>query len=174
MIHNVTQGSVGIFMDAENVIKAFHSTIDGIDGAHIDFSVMKGLLAGNRDVRCSKAYGTYFPDTGVSSGLKSIESAGFELELEKFNGHCQKGVDVSLALDVSDCADGSECDTILLVSGDADFIPAVRKAKKRGKKVQVAAFENVLSYDLAEEADEVILLDELRMVDAKYIEKRAS
>ena len=56
MNYNETHSSVGIFMDAENVIKAFRETTDGIDGAYIDFGEMRNLLAGDRDIRCSKAY----------------------------------------------------------------------------------------------------------------------
>ena len=174
MNYNETHSSVGIFMDAENVIKAFRETTDGIDGAYIDFGEMRNLLAGDRDIRCSKAYGIYFPDTGVSSGLRHIEGAGFDLELERFNGYCQKGVDMSMGLDAVECAMTNDCDTILLVSGDGDFVPAARKAKNLGKRVQVAAFESVLSEDLAEIADEVILLDQLRMVDTRCIRKRAA
>lgn len=53
----------------------------------------------------------------------------------------QKGVDVKLALDVLDFAHEDRFDVSILITGDADFVPLIRKATSIGKQVLVAHFE---------------------------------
>ncbi len=167
------QERVAIFVDTENVIKSFKDSTPGIR-ARIDFGAMRELLAGGRKVSCSRAYSGYSPYYGISPFLRSMEEAGFHLDLEEVHGPAQKGVDVSMALDLVDTARYTPCDTVILVSGDADFRPAVRRVKGLGKKVQVASFESALSPSLAEEADEVTILDRLRMVDPDSVRVQES
>ena len=70
-----------------------------------------------------------------------------------------------MAMDIGDYINDDDCDTIIIVSGDADFIPAVERAHKKGIIVIVASFAISLSSKLAKKADKVILLDKLNMVD---------
>ena len=45
-------------------------------------------------------------------------------------------------------------DTLVLVSGDGDFIPLVEYLKNQGKRVEVLAFDKSTSHALIEVADE--------------------
>ena len=156
---------VAIFVDFDNVFKGFRESVAGIPEVFINFNEMGRLLAADRSVILKKAYGAKMQDFEIPGAYKSIVKAGFDQVLENCDGPVQKGVDVRLALELDDCSRETSCDNILLVSGDADFIPVVRRAQARGKKVQVAAFSNCLSHNLAAAADEVILLDELKILD---------
>lgn len=49
--------------------------------------------------------------------------------------------DVEIAMDVTRCAHEVRPDTVVLVSGDCDFVPLVLELRKRGVRVEVAAFE---------------------------------
>ena len=51
-----------------------------------------------------------------------------------------------------------QADTVVLVSGDGDFVPLVKHLKRAGKRVEVAAFGDGLSVDLATTADAVTRL----------------
>lgn len=53
----------------------------------------------------------------------------------------QKGVDVQLALDVLDFAHEDRFDVAVLITGDADFVPLVRKITSIGKQALIAHFE---------------------------------
>ncbi len=52
----------------------------------------------------------------------------------------QKGIDVELALDVLDLAHLDRFDICVLISGDADFVPLVRKLTALGKQVLLGYF----------------------------------
>ena len=78
----------------------------------------------------------------------------------------QKGVDMSMGIDAIECARQKVCDTIVLVTGDGDLAPAVRKIRSYGVKVQVASFKGALNGSLSDAANGTIILDDLRMVDA--------
>ncbi|MBQ3736926.1 MAG: NYN domain-containing protein [Candidatus Methanomethylophilaceae archaeon] len=156
---------VAIFMDFDNMYKGFRETVFGIRGVHIDLTEMDKLLANGRQVVVRRAYNGEVIGYNPHTVFQKAESAGYELATEMCDGYIQKGVDVRLALEMDDCSRDSNCDTILLISGDADFVPVVRRARKFGKKIQVASFKNCLSHSLEEAADVIIPLDRLRMLD---------
>jgi uncharacterized LabA/DUF88 family protein len=53
----------------------------------------------------------------------------------------QKGIDVQYALDVLDYAHTNRFDVAVLVTGDADFVPLVRKITSIGKHALIAHFQ---------------------------------
>jgi uncharacterized LabA/DUF88 family protein len=53
----------------------------------------------------------------------------------------QKGVDVQLALDVLDFAHEDRFDVAVLITGDGDFVPLVRKITSIGKQALIAYFQ---------------------------------
>ena len=74
--------------------------------------------------------------------LKKIRSQGKNLRVEK-------GVDVKIASDMIDlCLVRDICDVCILISGDADFIPAMKVIKGQGKEVITASVGKGYSRDL--------------------------
>jgi uncharacterized LabA/DUF88 family protein len=67
----------------------------------------------------------------------------------------EKGVDVMLATDVVTNAYNDHYDTAIVVSGDADFYPALQAVKDVGKHIEVAAFDMNLSAESARVSDVV-------------------
>lgn len=53
----------------------------------------------------------------------------------------QKGVDVNIALDCLDIAHSDRYDVAIIIAGDEDFVPLVRKVTALGKRVLIAHFE---------------------------------
>ena len=158
--------SVMILVDYDNLVRSFRNSIPGIAGAYIDFDLMKRLLAQDRYVAGARVYSGFEEGCPISKGLSRMLDCGYELYLEPIVSGHQKGVDMSMGIDAVEYARQNVCDTILLVTGDGDLGPAARRIKQYGVKVQVASFRNSLSNCLIEEADEIIILDMLRMVDA--------
>jgi len=54
----------------------------------------------------------------------------------------EKGVDVNIAVDMLVAAYENLCDRIILVSSDTDLLPAVLKAKEKGKTVEYIGFSH--------------------------------
>jgi len=74
--------------------------------------------------------------------LKVIRSCGKKLRVEK-------GVDVKIASDMIDFSlVNDECDVCILISGDADFLPAMNVIKRQGREVITACVGRGYSRDL--------------------------
>lgn len=76
----------------------------------------------------------------------------------------QKGVDVLMSLDIVEKAITHQVPHMILVAGDADFIPAIRKAKEQGAIVHLFCAKNDVNRELLYEVDEVhsLSLTEIR------------
>ncbi|MDI6721843.1 MAG: NYN domain-containing protein [Candidatus Aenigmarchaeota archaeon] len=72
-----------------------------------------------------------------------------------------KGDDIHLATDMLSFAYENVYDTAILVSGDGDFVPAIKKIQKMGKKVENAYFSVSRSDFLRDVCNSSILLDEI-------------
>lgn len=60
----------------------------------------------------------------------------------------EKGIDVKIAIDMVEYAVKDKCDCIILISGDADFIPALKLAENNNKNAYTAFLTFGYSYDL--------------------------
>ncbi|MEK6476607.1 NYN domain-containing protein [Catalinimonas sp. 4WD22] len=64
---------------------------------------------------------------------------------------CYKGADIPLSIKATQLA--HKVDTIIILSGDADFVELVRHLKSEGVRVEIAAVEQTTAEILVEEAD---------------------
>jgi uncharacterized LabA/DUF88 family protein len=71
----------------------------------------------------------------------------------------EKGIDVQVATDMLWQAHNNVYDTAVLVSGDADYVPAVEAVKAIGKHVEVAFVTQGRSMALQQSADRFVQLD---------------
>lgn len=60
----------------------------------------------------------------------------------------EKGVDVNIAVDILVATYENLCDLIILVSSDTDLLPAIKKAKEKGKIMEYVGFSHQRSYAL--------------------------
>ena len=80
-------------------------------------------------------------------------------DLQEFTGGVKKADwDVGLAIDAVRTAD--MVDTIVIVSGDGDFIPLIQYLKGKGRRVEVVAFGRSASGKVREEADDFLDIEE--------------
>ena len=102
-------------------------------------------------------YGSY---TGAERGafsafkerLKSLGDVELYL-IERSKCEREKGVDVRLATDMLVHAAWNNYDVAILVSGDADFEPVVRRVRDLGKKVYISFFPYAIAEALKEASD---------------------
>ena len=71
----------------------------------------------------------------------------------------EKGIDIMIATDLLYFAWNNFYNVAVLVSGDSDFAYALQAVKNMGKHVEVAYFENAVSKDLLDVADNRHLLN---------------
>jgi uncharacterized LabA/DUF88 family protein len=72
----------------------------------------------------------------------------------------EKGIDVQIAVDMIRLGLMKACEGIMLVSGDSDYIYAVRFAKDLGSNVYIASFQMGGSVELRNEGDGFIIIDQ--------------
>ena len=158
---------VGVFIDTQNL---YHSARN-LYGARVNFgAILKEAVAGRQLIR-AVAY-VITTETGEEkSFLDALEKAGIETvakPLQIFYGGAKKADwDVGMAIDAVRTAE--IVDTIVIGSGDGDFIPLVEYLKNQGRRVEVIAFGRSSSGKLKEACDEFIDLGEEA---GKYIIKR--
>lgn len=71
----------------------------------------------------------------------------------------EKGVDIDLATDMLRLAYNNAYDTAIIVTGDGDFVSAVKGVKDMGKHVENANFKEGKGYHLRTACDKFIPLD---------------
>ena len=76
-------------------------------------------------------------------------------------GFVMKGDDVYLAIDVVSGAYENFYDTTIIVSGDEDFVPLIKRAQKLGKKIENAYFIRSSSNALKHSSDYSICLNKI-------------
>lgn len=70
----------------------------------------------------------------------------------------QKGVDMKIGLDVSLLAAKKIVRKVILITGDSDFVPVMKLARREGLKVYLNTFGHSVSPTLKEHADGLIEL----------------
>ena len=71
----------------------------------------------------------------------------------------QKGVDIKIGLDISWLASRNVVDRVILFTGDTDFVPAMKYARREGVQVVTAALRDTVRPEFKEHSDEFRLVD---------------
>ena len=93
----------------------------------------------------------------IHNGTKSMEELtekDFFLNLE------QKEVDMKIGLDISSLAYKKQVDRIILISGDSDFVPAAKMARREGIDFILDPLFNHIKQDLYEHIDGLFTCDQ--------------
>jgi uncharacterized LabA/DUF88 family protein len=65
----------------------------------------------------------------------------------------QKGVDMKIGLDIARMASKQLVDTVVLVTGDKDFVPAMKFARREGLRVMINTLDHKKHPELREHSD---------------------
>lgn len=155
---------VGIFIDVQNL---YHSS-KNLFRARVNYKeLIKGLLAGRKLIRAIGYVVKTDDDGGEAAFFEALGKTGVELrskDIQIFPGGAKKADwDVGMAVDAIRMADF--LDTVILVTGDGDFVPLVEYLKwGKGRNVEVAAFTRSTSAKLKEAADAFINIEEIPKV----------
>ncbi|MBU1110748.1 NYN domain-containing protein, partial [Patescibacteria group bacterium] len=120
-------------------------------------SVLKVGVAGRKLIRAF-AYVIEADVKGEKGFFEALEKQGFEVrakEIQVFAGGAKKGDwDVGLCMDVVRLT--PLLDTVVLVSGDGDYVDLLNYLRGHGRRTEVIAFGRTTSHRLIDEADEFI------------------
>ncbi len=144
---------VGVFIDSQNL---YHSA-KNLYRAKVNFKqVMEDAVSGRALIRAI-AYVITTESEDEKSFFEALEKLGIETktkDLQIFFGGAKKADwDVGIAVDAIKLA--PKLDTIVLISGDGDFIPLVEYLRtNEGCQVEVMAFGKSSSSKLIETVDD--------------------
>ncbi len=148
---------VGVFIDTQNL---YHSA-KNIYKARVNFGAMlKEAVAGRQLIR-ARAY-VVTTESGEEKGFfEALGKLGIEVRTKDllvfFGGAKKADWDVGLAVDAITAS--QKLDTVILATGDGDFVPLVEYLKVHGCQVEVIAFGKSSSGRLKEATDEFIDMD---------------
>ena len=145
---------VGVLIDVQNM---YHSA-KNLYQARVNFrKILETAVAGRKLIRAIGYVVT--TETGEEKAfLEALEKAGIEIkskELQIFHGGMKKADwDIGMAVDAFELS--RKLDSIVLVTGDGDFVPLVEYLKSQGQQVEIIAFAKSASARLQEIADDFI------------------
>ncbi len=149
---------VGVFIDTQNL---YHSARN-LYQARVNFgAVLRDSVAGRKLVR-AVAYVITTEAGDEKNFFEALSKLGIETktkDLQIFQGGAKKADwDVGLAVDAIKMS--PRLDSVVIVSGDGDFIPLVEYLQTIGVQVEVVSFGKSTSGKLRETADDFVDLCE--------------
>jgi uncharacterized LabA/DUF88 family protein len=155
---------VGVFIDTQNL---YHSARN-LYQARVNFgTVLKDAVAGRKLVR-AVAYVITTEAGDEKNFFEALSKLGIETktkDLQIFAGGAKKADwDVGLAVDAIKMS--PRLDSVVIVSGDGDFIPLVEYLQTSGVQVEVVSFGKSTSGKLREAVDDFV---DLSLDPDKYL-----
>ncbi|MFA7285964.1 MAG: NYN domain-containing protein [Candidatus Paceibacterota bacterium] len=149
---------VGVFIDAQNL---YHSARH-LYKARLNFgAVLKEAVAGRKLVR-AVAYVISTEAGDEKNFFGALEKLGIETktkDLQVFHTGTKKGDwDVGLTVDAIKMA--PRLDSVVIISGDGDYIPLVEYLQTMGVQVEVVSFGQSTSGNLREVSDDFLDLSD--------------
>ena len=135
--------SVAILCDGNNIERSIHE-LSKTKNTMINFDKLIPKLLNNRGLNRL----IYFREG------KSISSKFADRLYENYYGSvipCHKSADIPLSIKATQLA--SKVDTIIIMSGDSDFVDLVLHLKGEGVRVEIAAVKETTAKILIDEAD---------------------
>jgi uncharacterized LabA/DUF88 family protein len=162
---------VMIFIDGSNF---YYSLRNSFYKTKIDFEKFCNFLSENDDLIVIKYYNSvlnidddeeaYKKQQLFFDSLREISVMDIffgRLEKRPDGKKSEKGVDVKLAVDMVVNAYKDNYDIAILVSNDADFIPAIEEIKALGKQVINVSFPKTKSYHLNKVCSKTIKVNDI-------------
>ncbi len=150
--------NIAIFVDSQNLYYSAKMSY----GAKVNYEKLLRLITGERNLVKAYAYIVQPPEGDAKPFATSLEHIGYIVKIKdvrtRADGSAKANWDMGMALDILGIID--YVDTIILASGDGDFVPLVEFVRNRHKRVEIFSFPENTAYDLKEKADRFEPLDE--------------
>ncbi len=148
------QQRVGVLVDVANL---YHSA-KNLYNSRVEFKEALKHTVDNRNLIRAIAYVVKTETEEEAQFFEALLQQGFEIQtkdLQTFSGGAKKADwDVGIAVDAIKLAD--KLDSIILMTGDGDYIPLVSYLQNKGCLVEVSAFHQTTSSKLIEVANDFL------------------
>jgi len=135
--------NVAVLVDGNNIERSIHS-ITKDEGSMLNFDTLIPKLLDNRGLNRL----VYFREgKNISSKLKERLHTQFHGSVRP----CHKSADIPLSIKATQLA--QKVDTIIIMSGDSDYVELVTHLKNEGVRVEICAVKKTTSSLLIDEAD---------------------
>ncbi|MFM7088802.1 MAG: NYN domain-containing protein [Candidatus Paceibacterota bacterium] len=146
---------VGVFIDTQNL---YHSARNLYKGRRVNFgNVLRDAVAGRKLVR-AVAYVITTESGDEKNFFDALTKLGIETktkDLQVFHSGIKKGDwDVGLTVDAIKMA--TRLDSVVIISGDGDYVPLIEYLQTLGAQVEVVSFGKSTSTRLREAADDFV------------------
>ncbi len=161
---NRTDQRVGVFVDVQNL----YYSAKNLFGKKVNFGEVLKTVVGNRKLIRAIAYVVKAQNVDEMKFFEALGNQGFEVKTKElqvfFGGHKKGDWDIGMAMDTIRMS--PKLDSVVLVTGDGDFIPLVEYLRNHGQYVEAASFGESTSSLLKSEVDEFTDLSEKK---SKYL-----
>ncbi|MEZ4103897.1 MAG: NYN domain-containing protein [Candidatus Paceibacterota bacterium] len=149
---------VAILIDTQNL---YHSA-KNLYKSKVNFGAIVKAALGNRKLIRALSYVVNTESGEESAFFEALEKVGIEIktkDLQIFYGGAKKADwDVGIAIDAVKLA--HKVDSIIIASGDGDFIPMIEYVRSQGCQIEAITFGRSASARLKEVVDDFIDMDE--------------
>lgn len=164
---------VGVFIDVQNM----YYSAKNLYSAKVNFgNIVREGVAGRKLVRAI-AYVVRTEGKEEQPFFDALYNLGIETKerpLQIFYGG-EKKADWDVGITVDAIRLSPSLDTVILVSGDGDYLPLIEYLRNQGKQVEVMAFGETTSGKLKEQVDDFIDMGQEKhkflIQDRKYYKK---
>jgi uncharacterized LabA/DUF88 family protein len=149
---------VAIFVDVQNI----YYTVKQNYNCHFNYNAFWTMVTSERKVIKAIAYAIDKGDKKQIKFQQILENIGYEVKLKPFiqriNGSAKGDWDVGIILDMMDYAE--VVDTIVLASGDGDFVLAIDKIRNDyNVSVEIYGVSNLTAPSLIDSATQFIPIE---------------
>lgn len=150
---------VGIYVDVSNLYYAAVETLGGT----VDYRRIRDELGEGRHVVRAVAFLVDSEDN-LNQGFKTaIQDQGFQIQVRRLvrrgDGSAKGNWDIGMALTIKEDVDRLNLDTVVLASGDGDFVDLFQDLKPQGIRLEVLGVPGSIAHRLREAADAVVEMD---------------
>ncbi len=134
------RNNIAVFVDGPNILRKEFN---------IDLSKIKSQLLKEGSLKVARVY---LDQYATDKLIEAVVNLGFETIVTVGD------VDVAMAVDGTEAAFNKEIDTIVFITRDSDYLPAILKAKKQGKKTVVYLVDEGSAIALKNTVDRVVFI----------------
>jgi uncharacterized LabA/DUF88 family protein len=149
---------IAVLVDVANIAGAARRLFE----RDVDYHKLLAECSSGRTLVEARAYVIDKGLPGIDAFTASLRQGGYKVQLKKpktfADGNVKADWDMSIAIDALQLAD--RVDTVILVTGDGDFVPLVQGLKRKNVAMHAAAFPQRASSDLREAVESFIELSE--------------
>jgi len=139
MIPAPEEKNLAVFVDGPNILRK---------ELNIDLSDIKKNLKNFGKVKIGRVFLNQYASNKL---VEAVINQGYETVITVGD------IDVSMVADAVEAVFNPKIDTIVFITRDSDFLPAIIKAKRKGKETIVMLSEEMSSVSLKNHADHVIV-----------------